>query len=160
MPARYTTLCAILALACAARGAAQGPLVSLQMGVTPLEGEREFEAGVRVSPRGNFGVAFSLDLYPRYLVLGAFAGIADFSLAGSVPIGSAVKVELRAGASMFAFASTAGAGAATGFNAGAGLVVAIDSRTTLRADYTYRQILADGEGYPFPSLTVGFLVHR
>ncbi len=41
-----------------------------------------------------------------------------------------------------------------------GPVVTIDSRTALRADYTYRQLKVDDEMYPVPCLTAGFVIHH
>jgi hypothetical protein len=142
------------------RASAQGAVVSLQAGVAPFEGTHELEIGARLSPRTLLGVDVSVDVYPGYLVHGAFVGVADFSLAGNLPLGSVAALELRAGPSVLGFVSPGEAGAASGYNAGVGLVITIDSRTSVRADYTYRRLTIGDEAYRIPSLTAGFLVHH
>lgn len=143
------------------RGVAQGQITSLQAGVTPLEYESEFEVGVRFSPRGHAGMDFSIDMYPKYIMTGTLVGVADVSFAASLRLGS-VAIEPRVGVSLLGVVGSGGAVAADGVSGGAGIVFTIDSRTVLRADYTYRRLVV-GEGdepYPFPSLTAGFVIHH
>jgi len=145
----------------ASRAAAQGPTVSVQGGVTPIDNESSlFEVGARFSPRGSFGGDVSIDLYPQAFEAAALAGVADFSFAANLRLGPVVVIEPRIGASLLGAAGPGGAIAAPGFNAGVGLLLAIDARTTLRADYTYRQLMAGDEAYPVPSFTAGFVIHR
>jgi len=144
----------------APRASAQGAAVSLQAGVAPFEGGHELEIGARFSPRTPLGVDASVDVFPGYALLGAFVGVADFSLAGNLRLGSVAGLELRAGPSVLGFVAPGGAGAAPGYNAGLGLVLTIDSRTSLRADYTYRRLTIGDEAYRIPSLTAGFLLHH
>ncbi|HXJ30378.1 MAG TPA: hypothetical protein VNG35_07045 [Gemmatimonadales bacterium] len=141
-------------------GMAQGPATSLQAGATPFEGESIFELGARFSPRGAFGADVSIDLYPEYFAADVLAGVVDFSLAANLRLGPVVTIEPRLGASILGAAGSGGAVAAPGWNSGLGLVVTIDSRTALRADYTYRQLKVGDEMYPVPSLTAGFVIHH
>ncbi len=148
------------ALLFASRGAAQGSTVSLQAGVTPIDGESSlFELGARFSPHGTFGGDVSIDLYPQAIAADALAGVVDFSLAANVRLGSLLTVEPRLGASLLGAAGGGGALGAPGFSGGVGLVVTFDSRTALRVDYTYRRLMAGDETYPVPSLTAGFVIH-
>lgn len=153
-------LALLVTLVAAWRASAQGAVVSLQAGIAPFEGVHELEIGARFSPHAPVGVDLSVDVYPGYLVLGALVGVADFSLAGNLPLGSVAGLELRAGPSVLGFVAPGDAGAASGYNAGVGLVFRIDSRTSVRADYTYRRLTIGGEAYRIPSLTAGFLVRH
>jgi hypothetical protein len=157
---RTPFLTLLVSLVIAWRASAQGAAVSLQAGVAPFEGAHELEVGARFSPRTPLGVDVSVDLFPGYVVLGAFVGVADFSLAGNLALGSVARLELRAGPSVLGFVAPGGAAAAPGYNAGGGLVFKIDSRTSVRADYTYRRLTIGDEVYRIPSLTVGFLVRH
>jgi hypothetical protein len=148
------------ALLFASRGVAQGPTTSLQGGVTPLAGESIFELGARFSPRGSFGGDVSIDMYPEYLANDVLAGVVDFSFAANLRLGTVVTIEPRLGASILGAAGSGGAIAAPGLSGGVGLVFTIDSRTTVRADYTYRQVKVEHEMYPLPSLTAGFVIHH
>jgi len=152
------TLFVSLVIAC--RASAQGAAVSLQAGVAPFGGEHELQIGARFSPHAPLGVDVSVDVYPGYALLGAFVGVADFSLAGNLPLGSVAVLELRAGPSVLGFVAPGAAGAAPGYNAGVGLVFRIDTRTSVRADYTYRRLTIGDEAYRIPSITAGFLVHH
>jgi hypothetical protein len=161
MLANKTLLLTLLvSLAVAWQATAQGAVVSLQAGVAPFEGAHELEMGARFSPRTPLGVDVSVDLYPRYLVVGALVGVADLSLSANVPLGSVVRLELRAGPSVLGFVSPGDGGAASGYNTGVGLVFTIDSRTNVRADYTYRRLTIGDEVYRIPSLTAGFQVRH
>lgn len=161
MRANRTPLLALLVpFVVLSRASAQGAAVSVQAGVAPFEGAHELEIGARFSPHAPLGVDVSVDIYPRFAVLGALVGVADLSLAGNLHLGSVVGLELRAGPSVLGFAAPGAAGAAPGYNAGVGLVFTIDSRTSVRADYTYRRLTIGGEAYRIPSLTAGFLVHH
>ena len=153
-------LALLFSVVVASRASAQGAAVSLQAGVAPFEGVHELEIGARFSPRTPLGVDVSVDVFPGYALLGAFVGIADFSFAGNLRLGSVAGLELRAGPSVLGFVSASDAGAASGFNAGVGLVFRIDGRTSLRADYTYRRLTIGDEAYRIPSLTAGFLLHH
>ena len=157
---RTPLLTLFVSLVIAWRASAQGAAVSLQAGAAPFEGAHELEIGARFSPHAPLGVDFSVDVYPGYLLLGALVGVADFSLAGTIPLGSVAGVELRAGPSVLGFVAPGNAGAAAGYSAGVGLVFRIDSRTSVRADYTYRRLTIGDEVYHVPSLTAGFLVHH
>jgi len=157
---RTLLLTLLVSLAVAWRVSAQGARVSLQAGVAPFEGAHQLEIGARFSPRRPLGIDVSVDIYPGYLLLGALVGVADFSLAGNLRLGSVAGLELRAGPSVLGFVSPGDGGAAAGFNAGVGLVFTIDSRTSVRADYTYRRLTIGDEVYRIPSLTAGFLVHH
>lgn len=157
---RTPLLTLFVSLVIALPASAQGAAVSLQAGVAPFEGEHELEIGARFSPHGSLGVDVSVDLYPGYLLLGALVGVADFSLAGNLPLGSVAGLELRAGPSVLGFVAPGAAEAAPGYNVGVGLVFTIDARTSVRADYTYRRLTIGDEAYHVPSLTAGFLVHH
>ena len=147
------------ALLVPSRGVAQGPIASLQAGVTQLEDEGGlFEVGARFSPRGTLGAEVSIDLYPAALTANALAGVVDFSLVANLRLGPAAIVP-RAGVSIVA-AVGGGAVAAGGFGGGVGLVLTIDSRTALRADYTYRRLMVGDEMYTVPSVTAGFVIHH
>jgi hypothetical protein len=149
------------ALSFASRGVAQGSVASFQAGVTPLEGESGiFELGARFSPRGTFGGDVSIDLYPEYFAADVLAGVVDLSFAANLRIGPAVAIEPRLGASILGAVGTGGAAGAPGISGGVGLVFTIDSRTALRADYTYRRLMVGDEVYPVPSLTAGFVIHH
>jgi hypothetical protein len=160
MRARTQSLLALAFFLLASRAMSQGPAASFQAGVTPLEYASAFELGVRFSPRGPVGIDVSIDVYPEYLTLGALASVADFSFAGNVPLGSVARVELRAGPSVLGIVAPGGALAAPGYNAGVGVVLTIDARTAVRADYTYRRLQLGEESYAVPSLTAGFVIHR
>ncbi len=142
------------------QGMAQGPSTSLQAGVSPVDGESIIELGARFSPRGAFGSDVSIDIYPEYFAAEALAGVVDFSLAANLRLGPVITIEPRLGASLLGAVGSGGAFGAPGLSGGLGLVVAIDSRTALRADYTYRQLKAGDEMYPVPSLTAGFVIHH
>ena len=143
------------------RGVAQGPTTSLQAGETRAQGESGiFELGARFSPRGVVGGDVSIDMYPEYFAADVLAGVVDFSFAANLRLGAVVTIEPRLGASILGAVGSGGALGAPGLSGGVGLVVTLDSRTTLRADYTYRQLRVDDEMYPVPSLTAGFLIHH
>ena len=161
MRAHSTSLFVLLAsLMIASRGLAQRPTASLQAGVTPVDGESLFELGARFSPRGTFGADFSIDVYPRYIFADALAGVVDLSLTANVRLGPVVTIAPRAGVGILGAVGNGGAAALPGFSGGVGLVFAIDSRTTLRVDYTYRRLKEGDETYPVPSLTAGFVIKR
>ena len=161
MRAHSMSLLALFAgLLIASRGVAQGTTASFQAGVTPVDGESLFELGARFSPRGPFGADFSIDLYPRYLFADALAGVVDFSLTANLRLGPVVTIAPRAGVGILGAVGSGGAAALPGFSGGVGLVFAIDSRTALRVDYTYRRLQEGEETYPVPSLTAGFVIHR
>ena len=161
MRAHSTSLLALFAgLLIASRGVAQGTAASLQAGVTPVDGESLFELGARFSPRGSFGADVSIDIYPRYIFANALAGVVDFSLTANLQLGPVVTVAPRAGVGFLGAVGSGGAVALPGFSGGIGLVFAIDSRTALRVDYTYRRLKEGDETYPVPSLTAGFQVRH
>jgi hypothetical protein len=148
------------ALLFVSRGVAQGPTTSLQAGVTPLDGESLFELGARFSPRGAFGGDVSIDIYPAYFAADVLAGVVDFSFAANLRLGPLVTIAPRLGASVLGAIGSGGALGAPGWSGGVGLAITIDSRTALRADYTYRQLKVEDEMYPVPSLTAGFVIHH
>lgn len=136
--------------------------VSFQAGATSFGDWRQPEFGVRVSPpRGAvLGADFSFDVYPNFFLAAALLGIADLSLAVRVQPAPAVAIVGRAGGSAFVGGSAAGSLVVTGVGGGLGIVVAADSRTTVRLDYTYRRLQPRGEPYPVSSVTFGFMVHH
>lgn len=148
------------ALLFVSRGRAQGSTTSLQAGATPFAGQSIFELGARFSPRAGFGSDVSCDVYPEYFGDGVLAGVVDVSLAASLRLGAFVTIEPRLGASILGAAGSGGAVAAPGWSGGLGLVVTIDSRTAVRADYTYRQLKVGDEMYPVPSVTAGFVIRH
>ncbi|HET9708121.1 MAG TPA: hypothetical protein VFP39_07440 [Gemmatimonadales bacterium] len=162
MRTQSTTILAVsAALLVGFGGVAHGQIASLQAGVTPLEYESEFEVGARFSPHGHAGLEFSIDIYPKYIMTGTLVGVADASFAANVQLGP-VAIEPRVGGSLLGVVGTGGVVDADGWSGGVGIVLTIDSRTVLRADYTYRRLVV-GEGdeaYPFPSLTAGFVIHH
>ena len=161
MRAHAATLVALSAvLLFASRGVAQGPGASFQAGVTPIDGESVFELGARFSPRGTFGADVSIDVYPKYVFADVLAGVVDFSLTANLRLGPVVTIAPRAGVGILGAVGSGGAAALPGFSGGLGLVFAIDSRTALRVDYTYRRLKEGDETYPVTSLTAGFVIHH
>lgn len=136
--------------------------VSLQVGATSFGEFRQPEVGVRVSPRGRtiLGAEFSFDAYPNFLLAGAFVGMADLTLVGRVQLAPALAIIGRGGASVFLAGAGEGGALETGVCGGAGIVVTVDPRTSLRLDYTYRRLQVDGGPSTAPSLTFGFVVHH
>jgi hypothetical protein len=135
---------------------------SFQVGMTKLYELTEPEMGVRVSPSAGqaFGVDVSFDTYPRFLVFATFASMLDLSLAAQVRPLPAVALVGRAGGSALFGASQTGAIMFPGYHGGVGLVVTADARTTVRLDYTYRNLRGlDGPGAA-RSVTFGFVVHH
>ena len=142
------------------RSVAQGSAASFQAGVTPLQDLGQLlEVGARFSPRGTFGGDVSIDVYPRAFTAAVLAGVVDFSLATNLRLGPGVTIEPRVGASILGAVGTSGAVGVAGLNGGVGLVLRIDAGTTLRADYTFRELMVGDELYPAPSLTAGFVLH-
>lgn len=161
MRAHSIVVCLVsAALLFVSRGVAQGHTASLQAGTSPVAGESIFELGARFSPRGAFGGDMSIDLYPEYFAADVLAGVVDFSFAANLRLGPVVTIEPRLGASLLGAVGSGGALGAPGLSGGVGLVVTIDARTALRADYTYRALMVGDEMYPVPSLTAGFVIHR
>jgi hypothetical protein len=155
----------LLVLASSMAAGAWAPLgaqsVSVQVGVSTFDADHEPEIGVRVSPatKDVVGIDFSFDTYPRLLVIGALAGMADLSVAVRVRPLAAVSLVGRAGGSALLGLSGGGVISYTGYHAAAGIVVTADARTAVRLDYTYRRLQTVGESYTVPTFTFGFIVH-
>jgi len=136
--------------------------VSVQAGAITDEYTNAFEVGVRVSPaRANaVGVGFSFDAIPQVLAEGAFVGLTDLSLVGTLGLAREARLELRGGGSALVGIGGGGAGVLGGYHLGAGLVLDPNGSVGLRVDYTYRRLQVDGESYPLPSLTIGVVLRH
>lgn len=133
---------------------------SLEVGVASLDGAHTPLLGVRVSPPDGalLRIEGSFDAYPRLLLVPALVGHADLSFAPSLRLGRIALVG-RVGGTLLLGAGMAGGVSSEGYHGGAGIVVVVDSGTTVRLDYTYRRFPGADDWETASSVTFGFVVH-
>jgi hypothetical protein len=146
----------LLALPTALTAGERLSLLAGEAGFAFAEGAGTPWAGVRVSHlrTGGPGFEYGVSSAP-FLVAqaGILALVPDLDAVLGVPLWSRTSLQLRGGASAVVGVGSGGAGATTGINYGAAVLLRIEPRQALRLDYTRRSF----SGASFSSITLNIV---
>ena len=150
-----------LGLAAGPLGAPAQTLHGFEAGVASVMGEaRLAQAGYHGTFHAlrSLGIEYAVALAPQFLVHGVLLTGQDLDVGVGIGVGGPLILTARAGGSVLFAASTGGAAAAPGYNAGVGVLVRLSPRAALRLEFISRRFPAEYDDIRVSSVTLGFVI--